>query len=125
MSQLTPEEKEQLEAVSRRFNDWFNAEVRAGNMTVGIMLELVGNIYVRLRAIVELHELLNLLEIAVNTVEGKIREGKLDIELADGTPVPFLSKEQQSDRPGLIEMIRDADHQLTDEELERFLADSE
>lgn len=121
--EYSPEELEAMEGVSRRFNNWINEEIRQGNIRVDIMVELMGNLYIRLRTHVEFPEMMKYMEHTVNLLEGKIEKGLLKTHLPDGTPVPYFSKEQQVDKPGFLEMIRAADDGVSDEELEQLLSE--
>lgn len=122
---MTDNHSNDITAASQRFNDWVNAEIRAGNLQVETMLELIGNLYVRMRAHVELPVLLQQIERVVSLVESKIDQHALNVQLPDGTPVPFLSVEQQQDQPGLMEMVREAGQGIDDSEFDTFLTELE
>lgn len=116
-----PEEIERTREILLKFSEWLVRELD-GEIPVYAVPDLIANLYLRMRMHLKREVVEKILEDVHHLVEHKIESGDLRVVLPGGDMYDYHPAEFYEGKEELRDMLIDAAKEVTDEELEEFLA---
>jgi hypothetical protein len=124
--ELTPEQRADLDAVLWDFNVFLNERVQSRKLHVYTIADLMAALYLRLRLHLHRNDAIDFVNRVVGAVERHIDDGDLVVQFSDGTgTMGYHPVEDLDADPALREMLEGLPVELTDDDLYRFLDETE
>lgn len=120
MPDFTDEEKARIQETQAKFVDFINDLVRTGQFYIYCIPDMMAVIYLRLRMYMTDEQAQSYIDQSMEVVERHIQEGKIQTMLPDGTPITYRPVEEDD---GANDLLKHAEYEVTDEDLNRLLDD--
>lgn len=108
--ELTPEEHEEAMATAQKFEQWFNEHAATGELKMAAIPEIIGLIWTRLRQHMTLEEAHVAFHWIMEATETRLQTGNIEIQLKDGTRLPYMTAEDYEGREEMRDMLIAASH---------------